>query len=87
MSVWKGPQDLKQYVYRSGHMEYFQRRAEWFEKPTEPHYVLWWVPEGHIPGLEEARERLEHYRRHGATPYAFWFGSLVPAPAEAIVPV
>ena len=85
MSVWKRPEDLKQYVYRSGHMEYFQNRAAWFEKPTKPHYVLWWVPQGHIPGLEEARDRLEHYRRHGATPYAFWFGSLFPAPAEAIV--
>jgi len=58
MSVWKRPEDLKQYVYRSGHMEYFQKRAGWFEKPTKPHYVLWWVPQGHIPGLEEARDRL-----------------------------
>jgi uncharacterized protein DUF3291 len=80
MSVWKGPEQLRQYVYRSGHREYFQRRAEWFEKPTEPHYVLWWVPEGHVPSLEEARDRLEHYRRHGATAHAFWFGSLFPAP-------
>jgi hypothetical protein len=81
MSVWRSPEDLRRYVYESGHLEYLQRRAEWFEKPKRAHYVLWWVPAGHIPTLEEARDRLEHYRRHGATPHAFWFGSLFPAPA------
>jgi hypothetical protein len=80
MSVWETPEDLRRYVYRSGHMEYFQKRSEWFEKPVQAHYVLWWVPRGHIPSLEEAHERLEHYRTHGATPHAFWFGKLFPAP-------
>jgi hypothetical protein len=87
MSVWKSPEDLKQFVFRSGHLEYLLKRAEWFEKPKEAHYVLWWVPEGHIPTLEEARERLEHYRAHGATPHAFWFGKLFPAPAVSVAPV
>jgi hypothetical protein len=80
MSVWESPDHLRVFTYRSGHMEFFQRRAEWFEKPTQPHYVLWWVPAGHIPTLEEAQERLEHYRANGATPHAFWFGKLFPAP-------
>jgi hypothetical protein len=80
MSVWELPDHLRAFTYRSGHMEFFQRRAEWFEKPTQPHYVLWWVPAGHIPTLEEAQERLEHYRANGATPHAFWFGKLFPAP-------
>jgi hypothetical protein len=85
MSVWESPEQLREFIYRSGHMEYFQRRAEWFEKPSQPNYVLWWIPRGHIPGLEEARERLEHYRAHGATPHAFWFGKLFPAPATVAV--
>jgi len=41
MSVWESPDHLRVFTYRSGHMEFFQRRAEWFEKPTQPHYVLW----------------------------------------------
>ena len=45
-------------------------------------YFLWWVPDGHIPSMEEARERLEHYQQHGATPYSFWFSQPFPAPAE-----
>lgn len=82
MSVWRDPESLKEFVYKSGHLEYYLRRLDWFEKPAAPHYVLWWVPEGHQPSLAEAQERLEHYRRHGATPDAFWFGRLFPAPAE-----
>ena len=83
MSVWNTPDDLKNYVYRSGHLEFYLKRSQWFEAPKQPHYVLWWVPAGHIPSLEEARERLEHYRAHGATPHAFWFGKLFPAPELA----
>jgi hypothetical protein len=59
-----------------------------FQQPaSEAHYVLWWVPEGHIPSLEEARERLEHYRTNGASAHAFWFGKLFPAPAVSAAPV
>jgi len=85
MSVWETPDALRAFVYRSGHREYLARRSEWFEKSKEPNYVLWWVPAGHIPALDEAAERLEHYRQHGSTPHAFWFGKLFPEPAGAIV--
>lgn len=79
MSVWETPEDLKNFVYRSGHLDYYLKRSQWFEKLPQAHYVLWWVPAGHIPTLREAEERLEYYRRCGATPYAFWFGKLFPA--------
>jgi len=75
------PEDLRRFVYRSSHTQYLARRSEWFEKPQQAIYVLWWVPAGHIPSIEEAAERLEHYRQHGPTPYAFWFGNLFPQPA------
>jgi Domain of unknown function (DUF3291) len=84
MSVWRSPEDLKRFVYDSGHLDYYLKRSEWFEKPIQAHYVLWWVPEGHTPSLEEARDRLEHYRANGASPYAFWFGKLFPAPAALV---
>jgi len=35
--------------------------------------VLWWVPAGHTPSVEEAIERLEHLGAHGPSPYAFTF--------------
>ena len=71
-------------MYRSGHLDYYVKRADWFEKPTQAHYVLWWIPAGHVPTLAEAKQRLEHYREHGATPHAFWFGKLFPAPESAL---
>jgi hypothetical protein len=86
MSVWTSPEELKNYVYRSEHLDFYLRRADWFERPSRPHYALWWIPAGAIPTLDEARERLEHYRTYGATPHAFWFGKLFPAPEELAAP-
>jgi hypothetical protein len=86
MSVWKSPEDLKQFVYRSCHLEYVLKRSQWFETPSQAHCVLWWIPEGHIPTLEEARQRLEHYRNHGDSAYAFWFGKLFPAREVSVAP-
>jgi hypothetical protein len=85
MSVWETPDALKQFIYRSRHREYLGRRAEFFEKPKEPHYVLWWVAAGHTPTLDEAAARLSQYRTVGPTPDAFWFGSLFPEPTSATV--
>jgi hypothetical protein len=31
------------------------------------------VPEGHIPTIDEAQERLAHLEAHGPTPHAFTF--------------
>lgn len=86
MSVWESPEALKQFVYRTHHLDYVLRRADWFEKPSQPPYVLWWIPAAHIPTLEEAQQRLEHFHAHGATPTAFWFGQLFPAPEPPGLP-
>ncbi len=83
LSVWESPEPLKQYVYRSEHLDYYLKRAGWFEKPKEPHYVLWWIPAGHTPTLYEAKERLDHLRAHGPTPHAFSFGRVFPAASPA----
>ena len=60
-------------------------RAKWFEKMDKPIYCLWWVPAGHLPAVAEGRERLEHYQRHGATPFSFWFSQPFPQPADEVV--
>lgn len=81
MSVWESMEALRDYVYRSNHLAVFRDRAKWFEKMSKPTYCLWWVPTGHVPTVEEGRERLTHYQEHGATPYSFWFSQPFPAPA------
>ena len=82
MSVWESIEQLRNYVYASGHIKVFRDRARWFEKMSQPNYCLWWVPAGHFPTVAEARERLEHYQRLGATPWSFWFSQQYPAPLD-----
>ncbi|MER7281358.1 DUF3291 domain-containing protein [Dactylosporangium sp. NPDC000244] len=80
MSVWASLEDLRQYTFRSGHLDVLRRRREWFVPLGEAHAVLWWVPSGHRPSLTEARDRLELLRRSGPTPEAFTFRDVFPAP-------
>jgi hypothetical protein len=82
MSVWESVEALRDFAYRSNHAKVFRDRAKWFEKMDKPSYCLWWVPAGHRPSVAEGRERLEHYQKHGATPFSFWFSERFPAPAD-----
>jgi hypothetical protein len=82
MSVWESIEDLLAFAYRSAHAKVFRDRAKWFEKADKPSYCLWWIPAGHVPTVAEGRERLEHYQRHGATPYSFWFSQRFQQPTD-----
>ncbi|HEV2691086.1 MAG TPA: DUF3291 domain-containing protein [Bryobacteraceae bacterium] len=82
MSVWESIEALKEYAYRSGHREPLRDRLQWFERPKEAHLALWWTPAGHVPTVQEARERLEFRRAHGDTPVAFSFAKPFPEPEE-----
>jgi hypothetical protein len=73
MAVWTSVDALADFTYRSGHREFLRRRRDFFEPPTEAIVVLWWLPEGHVPTMDEAMARLEHLRTHGPTPTAFTF--------------
>ena len=86
LSVWESHEALRDYVYRSGHLDQLRRRAEWFELPTQAHLVLWWVPAGHIPDLSEAVDRLELLREQGPTPAAFTLRHFFAVGAEAADP-
>ena len=72
MSVWESVDALKAYVYRSEHMEFFRRRAAWFEHDAK-RVAVWHVRAGTIPVLDEAVRRVEFLERNGASPYAFGF--------------
>lgn len=82
MSVWKDVESLYAYVYRSGHMEVFRRRQEWFDRMRGSHLVLWWVPAGDRPSLSDAESRLDRLREHGSTPDAFTFKKVFPPPGS-----
>ncbi|GII61225.1 hypothetical protein Skr01_13100 [Sphaerisporangium krabiense] len=72
-SVWETRESLWNFVYRSPHLEYLRRRREWFTRVAEPYSVMWWVPEGHIPSLEDGMSRLDLLRAKGPGPEAFTF--------------
>ncbi|OIJ65285.1 DUF3291 domain-containing protein [Streptomyces mangrovisoli] len=75
LSVWQSQEALWDYTYRSGHLDALRRRRDWFERHVEAHMVLWWIPAGHLPTVEEALERLADLRANGPTPRAFTFHS------------
>src|SRR5690554_341581 len=82
LSLWDSVEALHNYVYRSAHVEIMRRKKEWFQKMGQAYMVLWWVPAGHIPSIEEAAEKLNILREHGPTVKAFTFKKAFPAPSE-----
>lgn len=78
MSVWGSVEALERFVWMTVHKRFYGRQAEWFDKVEGSHFVMWWVPVGHVPTLDEAKQRLEHLAVHGPSDYAFGWES-VPA--------
>ena len=78
MSVWENVESLRHYVYRTIHTELLRQRHDWFEKFAGTYLALWWVPAGHIPGIDEAKKRIAHLDAHGPTEFAFNFKKVFP---------
>jgi hypothetical protein len=76
MSVWESVEALREYVYQSAHVELLRQRHQWFEQFAGAYVALWWVPVGHIPGIDEAKKRLAHLDEHGPTQFAFTFKTI-----------
>jgi heme-degrading monooxygenase HmoA len=73
MSVWESIDHLAAFTYGGEHREVLRRRRDWFERIKDAYAVLWWVPAGYRPTVEDARSRLDLLRRMGPTPDAFTF--------------
>ena len=71
LTVWETLDDLKEFTYKTVHTYFIKSRRKWFEKMDSPHLVLWWIPRGHIPTLEEGKTKLELLEANGPTPEAF----------------
>jgi Domain of unknown function (DUF3291) len=80
MSVWESIEALADYVYRSEHTAYLRRRREWFERYGRSFLVLWWVPAGHLPSIDEALARLGELEARGPTQHAFTFAKRFAPP-------
>jgi hypothetical protein len=71
LSVWSDVESLENFVWKTVHRQFYNRRAEWFSVLEMSHFVMWEVEEGHEPSLAEARERLEYLNAHGDSDHAF----------------
>jgi hypothetical protein len=83
MSVWETPEDLKNFVYRSTHVELIRDREAWFSRLSEQHQAAWWVPAGHRPSAQEGRDRLLQLREQGPSALAFTLARPFRRPDQA----
>ena len=83
LTVWESVQALEHFVRNTLHSRFMARRAEWFEPSKGEYFVMWWVPEGHRPTLDEARARLAHRAEHGDSDHAFGWDHVVARKAAS----
>jgi hypothetical protein len=76
MSVWETVEALRHYVFQTAHRELLRQRQAWFEKFSGAYTALWWVPLGHIPGIDEAKRRIAHLDANGPSQFAFNFNAV-----------
>ena len=81
LSVWEDVASLEHFVWNTVHKRFYDRKGEWYgdDKNTGPRLVMWWVPEGHKPSIEEAKARLDHLAAHGDSDHAFGWAHLKAA--------
>ena len=74
LSVWESPEALKTFVYRQqDHAAVLKQRAKWFEPMQSPHFCMWWLREGELPTLADAKRRVDYLAEYGDSAYAFTF--------------
>ena len=71
LSVWEDLEALRSFILSGVHKRALSKRASWFTPLAEPYQVLWRVPRGHLPTLQEGFSRLEMLRRDGSGEEAF----------------
>lgn len=82
ISVWDSVESLKAFSYQGDHVGFMRRRLEWFEPRDGPHLVMWWIPAGDEPSIDEAEEHLALLQANGPSRDAFTFMLTFPAPDE-----
>ena len=79
LTVWESVETLEAFVWNTVHRQFYARRQEWFQVLGKMHFVMWWVPAGHHPSLDEALAQLDHVQKHGDSDHAFGWSWLKEA--------
>jgi hypothetical protein len=85
LSVWESIEALHDYVYRGDHVGPLRDRKQWFERMEGPSLVLWWIPSGSLPRVEQGMARLKYLHRHGSTAKAFTLRETYPPPGRGVI--
>ena len=67
MSVWESVEALERFVWATVHKQFYDRKGDWFEKLAEPHFVMWPIRGGHIPGPRRGQGEARASSRTHAT--------------------
>jgi hypothetical protein len=65
LSVWDSVEALERFVWQTVHKRFYGHRHQWFERMDERYFVMWWMPAGYQPTVQEAIERLRHFQQRG----------------------
>jgi hypothetical protein len=79
LTVWQDVPSLERFVWGTVHKQFYERRAEWFQVLGDMHFVMWWVPAGSRPTLQDGLDRLDHLRARGDSDHAFGWSHLKEA--------
>ncbi len=79
MSVWENVELLEKYVWQTVHKRFYAQPPRVVRDDGRALSVMWWVPAGHRPTIQEAIERLEHLKANGPSDHAFAWESLPSA--------
>ena len=86
MSIWASIENLFGFIYKTAHAKVMQDKEDWFNPMSKNHMVLWWIEDGHIPSLDEAKAKLDMIRANGPSPEAFDFQTPFSEQGNPITP-
>ena len=84
LSVWESPELLGEFTYKTVHSYFVRKRQRWFSGLDHPHVACWWVTEGHVPTIAEAKEKLALLERLGPGEAAFTLGRVFRGDGEHV---
>jgi hypothetical protein len=73
LTLWTDLESLRVFSYETVHRYFLQSRRKWFDRVHGKQVVMWWVPAGHVPTLEEAKQTLRLLEERGPSAGAFTF--------------
>ena len=84
MSVWENYETLRNYSYKTVHSYFLKSRKKWSNEIEGHKAVLWYIDQGHIPTVTEAKEKLDLLNKNGSTPDAFSMVNIYTASGEKV---